>query len=80
MTKMTTMHAADHHTAKHNGTWRYRGAGRTGQPGHAAGASPARAKTASPPGAGIRPDGEETEQPGTAGQPRDATAAARTRR
>jgi hypothetical protein len=46
----------------------------------AAGASPARAKTASPPGGGIRPDGEETEQPGTGGQPWDATAAARTRR
>jgi hypothetical protein len=30
MTEMTTMHAADHHTAKHNGTWLYRGAGRSG--------------------------------------------------
>jgi hypothetical protein len=35
---------------------------------------------ASPPGGGIRPDGEETERPGTGGQPWDATAAARTRR
>ena len=29
MTELTTMHAAGHHTAKHNGTWLYRGAGRT---------------------------------------------------
>jgi hypothetical protein len=26
MTEMTTVHAAGHHTAKHNGTWLYRGA------------------------------------------------------
>ena len=26
MTEMTTVHAADHHTAKHNGTWLYRAA------------------------------------------------------
>jgi hypothetical protein len=30
MTEMTTMHAVDHHTAKHNGTWLCRDAGRTG--------------------------------------------------
>jgi hypothetical protein len=30
MTQLTTVHAADHHTAKHNRTWLYRGAGRTG--------------------------------------------------
>lgn len=27
MTEMTTMHAVDHHTAKHNGTWLHRGRG-----------------------------------------------------
>ncbi len=27
MTEMTTAHAVDHHTAKHNGTWLYPGRG-----------------------------------------------------